>query len=73
MHEVFFSRAIGLNICMLYVKQSKLRNTNVIEAPLRSEKLTYHIDYANELEIKHDFNRFSLVDSWVIVFVVVLK
>ena len=35
--------------------------------------MAYHIDDANKLEVKLDFNRSRLVDSWVRVFVVVFK
>ena len=35
--------------------------------------MAYHIDDANELEVKHDFNRSRLVDNRVRVFVVVFK
>ena len=44
----------------------------VVEA-FYTTKVTYHIDYANELEIKHHFDRISPSESGMVVFVVILK
>lgn len=35
--------------------------------------MTYHINYTNELEIKHDLDSISPFDCWMVIFVVIFK